>query len=46
MPGPTTTAGSFEANPRARMVTRTWDGMDAARRDALVTRGRAVIRRL
>ncbi|MBM6405310.1 cryptochrome/photolyase family protein [Phycicoccus sp. CSK15P-2] len=36
----------FEANHRARMVTRSWDGMDAARRDELLARGRRVIRRL
>lgn len=38
--------GVFEDNPRARMVTRTWDGMDPARRRELVTRGRAVVTRL
>ena len=33
----------FEGNPRSRMVTRTWDGMDAGRREELTGRGRAVI---
>ena len=36
----------FEGNPRSRMVTRSWDAMDAVRRDALTGRGRAVIERL
>ena len=36
----------FEGNPRSRMVTRTWDGMDAVKRDSLTDRGRAVIARL
>ena len=36
----------FEANPRSRMVTRSWDAMDAVRREALTGRGRAVIERL
>jgi deoxyribodipyrimidine photolyase-related protein len=36
----------FEGNPRSRMVTRSWDAMDAGRRDALTRRGRAVIDRL
>ncbi len=36
----------FEANPRSRMVTRTWAGMDDARREELIGRGRAVIDRL
>ncbi|WP_377639618.1 cryptochrome/photolyase family protein [Oryzobacter terrae] len=36
----------FEGNPRSRMVTRTWEGMDPGRREELLTRGQAVIRRL
>lgn len=36
----------FERNPRARMVTRTWDRMDDARRRELVARGRVTVDRL
>ena len=36
----------FEANPRSRMVTRTWAGMDDGRRGELLGRGRAVLDRL
>jgi deoxyribodipyrimidine photolyase-related protein len=36
----------FEGNVRARMVTRTWDGMDPGRRDELLARGRSAITRL
>ncbi len=36
----------FEDNPRSRVITRSWDGMDASRREGLVGRGRAVIDRL
>jgi deoxyribodipyrimidine photolyase-related protein len=36
----------FESNPRSRMVTRTWAGMDESRRTGLLERGRAVIDRL
>ncbi len=36
----------FDTNPRSRMAVRTWESMDAGRREALVTRGRAVIDRL
>ncbi|MBM6399232.1 cryptochrome/photolyase family protein [Phycicoccus sonneratiae] len=36
----------FEGNVRARMVTRTWDGMDEDRREELLRRSRTVVRRL
>jgi deoxyribodipyrimidine photolyase-related protein len=36
----------FEANPRSRMATRSWDAMDAVRRGELTGRGRTVIERL
>jgi len=36
----------FEANPRSRMVTRTWAGTDDSRRAELLGRGRAVLDRL
>ncbi|NHA68130.1 cryptochrome/photolyase family protein [Phycicoccus flavus] len=36
----------FEGNARSRMVTRTWDGFDEAKREDLLTRSRRVVRRL
>ena len=36
----------FETNPRARVVTRSWDGFSKDRRDELLRRGRAVVSRL
>ena len=36
----------FEGNPRSGMAVRSWEGMDAGRRESLKTRGRAVIDRL
>ncbi|WP_036828610.1 cryptochrome/photolyase family protein [Phycicoccus jejuensis] len=36
----------FKSNVRARMVTRTWDGMDPDRREELLARSRRVVRRL
>ena len=36
----------FEENHRSKMVTRTWDGFDEDKREALLKRSRAVVRRL